>query len=73
LNQLQLEGVNANRSVIENIMSYLKDYSKDKNIQFILSYGFGGNLLYYDPSLDITDEILAGLNEKYLKEKSMKK
>lgn len=73
MNQLQQEGVTANRKIIEFIMEYLKDYSKDKGIQYILSYGFGGNLLYYNSSLDITNEILYGLNEKYLKEKTMKK
>lgn len=73
MTQLQQEGVNANRMIIEYIMAYLKDYTKGKGIQYILSYGFGGNLLYTDSNLDITDDILFGLNEKYLKEKSLKK
>ena len=73
LNQMQQEGINANRMIVEYIMDYLRDYSRDKGIQYILSYGFGGNILYTDHSLDLTPEILYGLNEKYLKEKSMKK
>jgi Skp family chaperone for outer membrane proteins len=73
MSQLQQEGITANRMIIEYIMAYLKNYTKGKGIQYILSYGFGGNILYTDSTLDITNEILFGLNEKYLKEKSLKK
>lgn len=73
MTQLQQEGIIANRTIIGYIMNYLKDYTKGRGIQYIFSYGFGGNILYTDSTLDITNEILFGLNEKYLKEKSLKK
>lgn len=68
--QLQEEGVVSNRKVIDYIMEYLKEYTKDKNIKFIFSYAFGGNLLYMDGAYDITADILAGVNQKYLAEKA---
>ncbi len=73
MNQLQQEGVNANRMIVEYITEYLNGYVQGKGIQYILSYGFGGNILYTDSNLDLTSDVLYGLNEKYLKEKSMKK
>jgi outer membrane protein len=71
--QLQEEGLVSNRKVIDYIMVYLKEYTKDKNIKFIFSYAFGGNLLYMDTTYDITNDILAGVNQKYLAEKSAAK
>jgi outer membrane protein len=73
MTQMQQESASANKKIIEYIMQYLKDYTMGKNIQYILSYGFGGNILYTDTGLDLTSEILFGLNEKYLKEKSSQK
>jgi len=67
--QLQEEGIVSNRKVIDYIMEYLKEYTKDKNIRFVFSYAFGGNLMYMDGSFDITSDILAGVNQKYLAEK----
>lgn len=67
--QLQEEGLVSNRKVIDYIMGYLKEYNKDKNIKFVFSYAFGGNLLYMDGAFDITSDILAGVNQKYLAEK----
>jgi outer membrane protein len=71
--QLQEEGMVSNRKVIDYIMVYLKEYTKDKNIKFVFSYAFGGNLLYMDGSFNITNEILTGVNQKYLAEKAATK
>jgi outer membrane protein len=67
--QIQEEGIVSNRKVIDYIMQYLKEYTKGKNIKFIFSYAFGGNLLYTDGAFDITNDILTGVNQKYLAEK----
>jgi outer membrane protein len=71
--QLQEEGIVSNRKVIDYIMEYLKEYTADKNIQFVFSYSFGGNLLYMNGAYDITNDILAGINQKYLAEKPASK
>ena len=70
MTQLQQEGSLANKRIVEYIVDYLNEYTKGKDIQYVLSYGFGGNILYTDKELDLTNEVLSGLNEKYLKEKS---
>lgn len=52
--------------VIQNsITEYLKEYNADKGFHIILSSTFGGTMLYGHPALDITNEVLLGLNEKY--------
>ena len=58
-----------NRQVINAIMEYLKENSAQFNYKYVLGTSFGGNILYANDSLDITQSITAGLNEKYKKEK----
>jgi outer membrane protein len=43
--------------------SYLKDYNKDKNYTYILGYSKGGGILLANDSLDVTNQILEGLNK----------
>jgi outer membrane protein len=45
-------------------------YNKDKGFHLILSSTFGGPLLYGHPALDITQEVLKGLNQKYSSERT---
>jgi outer membrane protein len=51
-------------SIHNNIVAYLKDYNKDRGYQFILSYQRGSGILLADDSLNITNDVLRGLNEK---------
>lgn len=73
LQQMQEEGLVGHRKVINYIMEYLQEYNKDKNLQYIFSYSFGSNLLYANDDLDITSEVILGLNKKYNSELSSKK
>lgn len=57
------------RQVLNEVMDYLKEYNQDYNYKFIFSNSFGGQLLYTDKSLNITQDVLKGLNEKYAKSK----
>ncbi len=60
-----------NRQVINAIMEYLKENSSQFNYKYVLGTSFGGNILYANDSLDITSNIVKGLNEQY--QKSRKK
>ena len=73
LNQMQEEGMVGQRKVINYIMEYLKEYNQQKGLQYIFSFSFGSNLLYAHDNLDITSEVLAGLNNKYNAETAQKK
>jgi outer membrane protein len=54
-----------NRQLINDIVEYLKEYNKYGKYQYILSHSFGSALLYVPDSLDITKDVLKGLNHRY--------
>lgn len=56
-----------NRQVLYAIIEFLEEYNMRHNFQYILSNTLGGALLYASDSLDITADVLKGLNEKYNK------
>ncbi len=53
------------RQIHNSITEYLKEYNADKGYHLILSSSFGGPLLYGNPTIDITNEVLESLNKKY--------
>jgi outer membrane protein len=63
--QLAEETQVENRKLMNSIIDYLKDYNKDGRFQYIFGHAYGSNLLYASDSLDITYDVLKGLNEKY--------
>lgn len=67
--QLSEEESVLNRQILNSILEYLKEYNTQYNYRYILSSQFGGPVLYTDNSLNITYDVLKGLNEKYAKEK----
>ncbi len=48
----------------ETLTDYLEEYNKDKGYQIIFPYQAGA-FLYVNNALDITDEVLEGLNKQY--------
>ncbi|MBN1159493.1 MAG: OmpH family outer membrane protein [Bacteroidales bacterium] len=54
-----------NRQLIDAIMQYLNEHSKEYNYRYVLGTSFGGNILYANESLDITQSVIDGLNEAY--------
>jgi outer membrane protein len=71
--QLQEENAVMIRKIMNNIMEYLKEYNKDKNYSFILGNTFDGKILFADNGLDITNDVVKGLNNNYLEEKKSAK
>ena len=67
--QLAEETQVLNRKLVNNIIEYLKEYNKNGKYQYIMSHGYGSNLLYVNDSLDITAKVVKGLNKKYSSEK----
>jgi outer membrane protein len=49
----------------KNISQYLKEYNKDGMYDFILTYQLGGQILLANDSLDITNDVIRGLNANY--------
>ena len=51
-------------SIHNDLVSYLKVFNKDKGYDFILGYQRGGGILLASDSLDVTKQIVQGLNKK---------
>ncbi|WP_250630853.1 OmpH family outer membrane protein [Rhodoflexus caldus] len=56
-----------NNRLYDSLMAYLKEYNKDKKYQYIFGYTKGGGILLANDKLDVTNDILKGLNERYAK------
>ena len=69
---LNEEGLVAQRQVIEYINMYLVEFNGDRGFQYILAKQFGGPVLFSDSTLDVTADVIAGLNAKYNAEKAKK-
>lgn len=54
-----------NRQILEYITSFLEENKSEYNYQYILGKSFGGQVLYGDSALDITQKVLDALNAKY--------
>ncbi|HNR20220.1 MAG TPA: OmpH family outer membrane protein [Bacteroidia bacterium] len=50
-------------SLHNRLISFLKDYNKSHNYKFILGYQKGSGILLADDSLDITPEVIEGINK----------
>ncbi|MFZ2287133.1 MAG: OmpH family outer membrane protein [Bacteroidales bacterium] len=69
---LNEEGMVAQRQVLEYINQYLAEFNVARGYQYILAKQFPGPVLYSDSTLDITADVVAGLNAKYNAEKAKK-
>ncbi len=58
-----------NRQVLDYITTYLQENKDQYKYQYVLGKSFGSVVLYGDGALDITQQVLDGLNNKYQSEK----
>ena len=65
LESLDNEQAKFNEQLYSKLSEHLKAYNKDKNYTFILGYQKGGGILFANDSLDITKEVLNGLNKEF--------
>lgn len=50
----------------DSLNKFIKEYNSDGRFQVILSKS-GDNVLYANPAIDITDDVITGLNKRYKK------
>ena len=68
--QLMQEEAKMNSDLYDKVSNYLHDYGLNKDLQIVLTYTKGSGVLYANDSLDITDQIIIGLNDAYKTEQS---
>ena len=54
------------------IQTYITKYNEEKQYAMIFTNSGGAPIITANPALDITDDVLAGLNEEYIKTKNAK-
>lgn len=70
---IQEEGIKTMEELRKRINDFLTEYNKTKDYSYIFSYSAGLNVLFYkDTAYNITDEVVAGLNEAYQRSKATK-
>ena len=66
LNLLIEETQKKNAVAQKNVTEFLKEYNKNTNYNYVLAYtSNGGSVLFAKDSLDITRDVLNGLNARY--------
>jgi outer membrane protein len=63
--KLQEEQNKFNEELFDRVSKYLKEHTKDKSYKIVFNFTKGAGILYADDSLNITDEVLEGLNKQY--------
>lgn len=67
---LQNEQAKEQEALYNKVAEYLKGYAKTKGYKMVLTYSKGNSaILFADESLDVTSEVIVGLNEAYAKDK----
>ena len=69
--EFQEETNKFNTALHDSLQHFLEKFNKDKKYTIILSKS-GDNILYADKGIDITNQIIAGLNKAYKKGSSSK-
>lgn len=60
--QLMKEQEEFNNSLQQRLDNFLEDYNKDKKYDYIFSYTHNGPLMYANKALDITADVIKGMN-----------
>ena len=70
--EIQEEQVVMMNQLGDAIQTYVTKYNEEKQYAMILTNSGGAPVITADAALDITDDVLAGLNEEYIKTKNQK-
>ena len=65
--QLKEEDKKTTQTVINDINGYVTEYGKKHHYKIIFGASGSGNIMYAGDGADLTEEVLIGLNEEYVK------
>ncbi len=71
--QMLMEQEKMNKELYDNVTAFLKKYSQERGLQIIFKYNVASDVLYAGDSLDISKDVIKGLNEAYQIEKQTQK
>jgi outer membrane protein len=70
--QVMEEEGKLNKELYDRITTFLKKYGQEKGLQIVLKYDQTSDVLFGRPGLDISQEVIKGLNNSYQSEKKAK-
>ena len=70
--EIQEEQVVMMNQLGDAIQTFLDNYNKEKQYAMIITNSGGAPVIAADPALDITEDVIAKLNEEYIKTKNAK-
>ena len=68
--QLRQEEAKLNEDLYKRVSEFLKGYGKKNDLQLVLTYSRNSGVLYANEGLDISAEVIEGLNAEYDAEKA---
>src|SRR5690606_32549839 len=68
--QLMEEQAKLNQALYERVTAYLKEYGEQNDLQVVLKYDQTSDVLYAGQPIDITADVIRGLNDRYKNEKT---
>ncbi|HYF69369.1 MAG TPA: OmpH family outer membrane protein [Ohtaekwangia sp.] len=68
--QLMQEESKLNRELYDRVTAFLDKYGKEKGLQVVLKYDPTSDVLHVNEALDISQDVIKGLNEEYKQEKA---
>jgi outer membrane protein len=64
------EQAKLNKDLYDRVTNFLKTYSKEKGLQFVFKYDPSSDVMYGGEALDITKQVIDGLNAAYKQEQA---
>jgi outer membrane protein len=68
--QLMQDEAKLNKELYDRITGYLKEYGQEKGLHVVLKFDPTSDVLYGGAGLDITNDVIKGLNDAYKVEKT---
>ncbi|WP_296700403.1 OmpH family outer membrane protein [Algoriphagus sp.] len=65
MQELSVDEANLYNEVYTEVQDFLKTYAQENSLDVILSYTRGGAVWYASDAMDLTKEVIEGLNKKY--------
>jgi outer membrane protein len=63
--QAEQEDEKLTEGVVTQVNAYIKEYGKDSGYKIILGANGSGSIVYGEDAMNITEDVLEGLNEEY--------
>jgi len=67
--QLMEEEAKLNKELYDRITAYLKKFAAEKDLHFVLKFDVSSDVLYAGDALDVSQDVITGLNAEYEQEK----